>query len=50
MMRRLKYDLYIIDGPFGSSRYSRFDIFSQVEKFQKEDEFILIFYDVKIKF
>lgn len=40
-----KYDLYIIDGPFGSPRYSRFDIYYLVEKLAIEDEFILILDD-----
>lgn len=40
-----KYDLYIVDGPFGSNRYSRYDIFFLVEKFDIEDEFIILFDD-----
>ena len=40
-----EFDLFIVDGPFGSDRYSRFDIVSLVEKFEKEKEFILIIDD-----
>lgn len=40
-----KFDLYIIDGPFGSPNYSRFDVFSLAEKLTKEDEFIIIMDD-----
>lgn len=40
-----KFDLYIIDGPFGSPNYSRFDVFSLVEKLTKEDEFIIMMDD-----
>lgn len=40
-----KFDLYIIDGPFGSLNYSRFDIFTLVEKLSKEDEFIILIDD-----
>lgn len=37
-----EFDLFIVDGPFGSDRFSRFDIVSLVEKFEKGKEFILI--------
>lgn len=40
-----KFDLYIIDGPFGSPNYSRFDVFYLAEKFTKDDEFIIIMDD-----
>lgn len=40
-----EFDLFIVDGPFGSDRYSRFDIVSLVEKFDKEKEFILVIDD-----
>ncbi|MDI1323085.1 MAG: hypothetical protein PSV36_10075 [Algoriphagus sp.] len=40
-----EYDLFIVDGPFGSDRFSRFDIVSLVEKFEKGKEFILIIDD-----
>ena len=39
------YDLYIIDGPFGSERFSRFDIVSKVNKFNKGSEFIILIDD-----
>ena len=37
-----EYDLFIVDGPFGSDRYSRIDILSLVQKFEKAKEFIII--------
>lgn len=40
-----KYDLFIVDGPHGSDRFSRFDIVSLVRKFEKGKEFILIMDD-----
>lgn len=40
-----KFDLYIVDGPFGSNKYSRYDIVSIIEKFDFEDEFIILFDD-----
>jgi hypothetical protein len=40
-----KFDLYIIDGPFGSPNYSRFDVFSLAEKLNLEDEFIIMMDD-----
>lgn len=40
-----KFDLYIIDGPFGSERYSRYNILSLVEKMANNDEFIIIMDD-----
>lgn len=40
-----KFDLYIIDGPFGSPNYSRFDIYSLAEKLTAQDEFIIIMDD-----
>lgn len=39
------YDLYIVDGPFGSDRFSRFDVVALVEKFNSDKEFILIMDD-----
>lgn len=41
----LKFDLYIVDGPFGSIRYSRYDIVSIVKNVEKGDEFIIIIDD-----
>lgn len=38
-------DLYIIDGPFGSEHYSRYDICLLSNKFQQKDEFIIIIDD-----
>lgn len=39
------FDLYIIDGPFGSPNYSRFDVFALAEKLSKGDEFIIMIDD-----
>jgi len=38
--------LYIIDGPLGSDRYSRYDIIKLLEKRKNFDDFIIIFDDV----
>lgn len=40
-----KFDLYIVDGPYGSERYSRYDIVSLVANFEAEDQFIIIMDD-----
>ncbi len=40
-----KFDLYIIDGPFGSEHYSRYDIVNIAKGFSKKDEFIIIMDD-----
>lgn len=40
-----KFDLYIIDGPFGSPRFSRYDIVALAQKFDNQDEFIIIIDD-----
>ena len=40
-----KFDLYIVDGPHGSERYSRYDIVSLVANFEVEDQFIIIMDD-----
>ncbi len=42
---KTKFNLYIIDGPFGSSRYSRFDIYALAEKLTEQDDFIIIMDD-----
>ena len=39
------YDLYIIDGPFGSLRYSRYDICLLAERLSRNDEFIIVIDD-----
>lgn len=39
------FDLFIVDGPFGSDRYSRFDILSLVEQFDVDKEFLILFDD-----
>lgn len=40
-----KFDLYVVDGPFGSEHYSRYDIIKIAKEFSKNDEFIIIFDD-----
>mgnify|MGYP006142713563 FL=1 len=40
-----KFDLYIVDGPFGSDNYSRYDIVLLTEKLTANDEFIIIIDD-----
>lgn len=40
-----KFDLYIVDGPFGSQKYSRYDIVTLAKKFSPQDEFIIIIDD-----
>ena len=40
-----KYDLYIIDGPFGSDRFSRHNIVDLAMNFNPEDEFIILMDD-----
>ena len=39
------FELYIIDGPFGSDRYSRYDICLLAANFSEGDEFIIIIDD-----
>lgn len=39
------FDLYIVDGPFGSPRFSRYDIVFLVERFQKDKDFVILFDD-----
>lgn len=40
-----KYDLYIVDGPHGTLRYSRYDIVRIAKTFTSNDEFIIILDD-----
>lgn len=40
-----KYDLYVVDGPIRSLRYSRFDIVTLAQKFNLDDQFIILFDD-----
>ncbi|MGM8362776.1 hypothetical protein ACSV4D_12760 [Flavobacterium sp. ARAG 55.4] len=40
-----KFDLYIVDGPFGSARFSRYDIIALVEQFERHDEFVILLDD-----
>ncbi len=39
------FDLYVIDGPFGSDHFSRFDICNLAEEFKQNQEFIILFDD-----
>lgn len=41
------YDLYLIDGPKGSKRYSRYDILNIAEDFNIDDEFVIVFDDAQ---
>ena len=43
------FDLYIVDGPFGSDRYSRYDIVDLVENYSFDKEFIIIMDDSERK-
>ncbi|MCU0428809.1 MAG: hypothetical protein MUF42_02445 [Cytophagaceae bacterium] len=40
-----KFDLYLVDGPFGSDHYSRYDIAAITHNLNKEDQFIIIMDD-----
>ncbi|XCF07744.1 hypothetical protein ABI125_07745 [Tamlana crocina] len=40
-----KFDLYIIDGPFVSKNFSRYDILDLAKKLTSNDDFIIIFDD-----
>lgn len=44
-IRDIKYDLYIVDGPFGSPNYSRYDIVTLVQNLNQDDEFIIVMDD-----
>lgn len=44
-----KYDLYIVDGPFGSKHYSRYDIVAIANSFDENDEFIILIDDYNRK-
>lgn len=44
-----KFDLYIVDGPFGSGRFSRYDIISLIERIEKGDQFIIMMDDTNRK-
>ncbi len=43
------FDLYIIDGPFGSDRFSRYNIVKLIENFDKNSEFIILLDDFERK-
>jgi 16S rRNA G966 N2-methylase RsmD len=40
-----EFDLYLIDGPFGSSHYSRYDIMKLANNFEAENQFIIVMDD-----
>jgi len=40
-----EFDLYLIDGPFGSSHYSRYDIMKLANNFEPENQFIIVMDD-----
>lgn len=42
-------DFYLIDGPFGTPHYSRYDIVRIIERFEKDKEFVLILDDYNRK-
>jgi hypothetical protein len=37
-----KFDLYIVDGPFGSDKFSRYNIISLIDDFNQDSEFIIL--------
>jgi hypothetical protein len=39
------FDFYLVDGPFGSSHFSRFNIFSMAERLTSNDQFIILIDD-----
>lgn len=40
-----KFDLYVVDGPFGNSKFSRFDIVDLFQNISQEDNFVIIYDD-----
>jgi len=42
---KYKYDLYVVDGPLGSSHYSRYDIYYLAKEFKESDQFIILLDD-----
>lgn len=43
------FDLYIVDGPFGSQNFSRYDIVDMMQRVDQNNEFIIIFDDFNRK-
>lgn len=39
------FDFYLVDGPFGSNNFSRYDIINLIKKFPKDHEFVILFDD-----
>lgn len=44
-LKNESFDLYVIDGPHGSKRFSRFDIVDFVDSIRNEDNFIIVYDD-----
>lgn len=44
-LKKADFDLYVIDGPHGSKRFSRFDIVDFTDTIKKGDSFIIIYDD-----
>ncbi len=44
-----EFDLFLIDGPFGSANFSRYEIISKIEQFNHDTDFIILFDDVHRK-
>lgn len=42
-----KYDLYIVDGPFGSKHFSRYDIVNFAKEFTNDKQFIILLDDTQ---
>lgn len=48
-LQNKKFDLYIVDGPFGSKNYSRYDILDLANTLTSKDDFIIIMDDFQRK-
>lgn len=48
-VKEMKFDLYFVDGPKGSERYSRFNICELVRNFEMKKDFIIVFDDAQRK-
>jgi hypothetical protein len=44
-LKNSNFDLYVIDGPYGSKRFSRFNIVDFADSIKNEDNFIIVFDD-----
>jgi 16S rRNA G966 N2-methylase RsmD len=43
------FDFIVIDGPFGSNNYSRYEIISKIKEFDSNNDFIILFDDTNRK-